>query len=100
MKTDLQRDSFASPGPRPLNLHIDRLVLHDFAFAPRERAVVEQAFQAEATQLVAGGQVKLEALSAATLQRLQLGQLRLGDGDGAQQLGEALAAALLRGIAP
>jgi hypothetical protein len=97
--------SAGAPSPRaalppPVNLRIDRLILHGFPFAPRDGARVERAFQAEVGRVLASGQLQAEALSGHALERLRLDPLTLPQNAQPEQLGRALAAALLRGLAP
>jgi hypothetical protein len=88
-----------TPAAQPsVTLHVERLVLQGFSFAPRAGAKVEQAFHSEVNRLLGSGELQLTALSAQALDKLRLDDLSVGSNAQPEQVGRALAAALLRGL--
>ena len=84
----------------PVSLHVERLVLQGLSLAPHEGARVQKAFEAELALGLGAGALPTTGLSALSLDRLRIQELRVAPGSQPEQIGRALASALLRGLRP
>ena len=87
----------------PLALHVERLVLQGLPLRPRDGARVEAAFRGEVERLVSARPRLAQRLAGGAFDSLRLDAIQVGGGGGSEcdpeQLGRALAGALLRGMA-
>ena len=87
-----------APAP-PLCLHIDRLVLDNFAFTGRHaREQLQAAVQAELEALFASGGLHPELRGGVALPTLATAEMHLRHGAAPAQIGRQIARALYRGI--
>lgn len=82
-----------------LSLHVERLVLQGLPLQPRDGARVDAAFRGELGRLVAASPRLAQQLVGGAFDHLRLDAIQVGSGSDPEQLGRALAGALLRGMA-
>jgi hypothetical protein len=75
-------------------LHIERLILDGAPVDPRQRSLLQTAFEAELTRLLTAGGLRGEIASGAELRSLPAGAIQLAPGVLPQTLGEQIAGAV------
>lgn len=83
----------------PLALHVERLVLQGLPLQPRDGARVDAAFRGELERLFSASPLLARQLAGGAFDRLRLEAMDVGSGSDPEQLGRALAGALLKGMA-
>jgi len=81
-----------------IELHIERLVLDRLPIEHSDRLIVAAAVERELAQLLADGGLTGGLLTGGATARLSAGEIQLGGGSDAGQIGQQIAQAVYRGI--
>lgn len=81
-----------------IELHIERIVLDGLQVAPRDRAHLQAAVEAELTRLLATGGLRSELLSGGAMRSLGAGEIHVTNNMGPLHLGNQIAQAVHGGV--
>jgi hypothetical protein len=81
-----------------VRLHIDRLVLDGIAVPQADRPQLQEALERELARLIAEGGVSASFAVGLAVPSVEVDDLRLRAGEGAQNLGRQIAGALYGGL--
>lgn len=81
-----------------IELHIERLVLDGLPVAPRDRANLQVAVEAELTRLLATGGLQTELLSGGAIRSLGGGEIQATNNMSSLHLGNQIAHAVHSGV--
>ncbi len=81
-----------------IQLHIERIVLDGLQVAPRDRANLQAAVEAELTRLLAAGGLRSELLSGGAMRSLSGGEIQVKNNMSPLHLGNRIAQAVHGGV--